>query len=198
MGFLWGGFSCCGAQALGCLDFSSCSLRAPACRLSSCGTQGLVAPWLWNLLEPGIEPIFLTLQGRFLTTGPPGKPKVKVLFGHVPMFLPEASGNNQSPCFQLLEAAVFLSSWPTSIFIASNSQPTLSHITSLTLILVFPSFTLKDPVIPLIPPGKFRLHSLFKVSWLANLISSATLILLCSVIATVSLVLGFRPLFSSI
>ena len=103
-----GDFSCCGAQALGCLGFSSCSLRAPACRFSSCGTMGLVAPWLWNLLEPGLKPVFLALQGRFLTTGPPGKPKVKVLFDHVPMFLPEASQSNQSLCLQLLEAAGIL------------------------------------------------------------------------------------------
>ena len=197
MGFLWGGFSC-GAQALGCLDFSSCSLRAPVCRLSSCGTQGLVAPWLWNLLEPGIEPIFLTLQGRFLTTGPPGKPKVKVLFGHVPMFLPEASGNNQSPCLQLLEAAG-IPQLVAHFHLHSQQQPANSfshHITDADSCLSL--FYVEDPVIPLIPPGKFRLHSLFKVSWLANLISSATLILLCSVIATVSQVLGFRPLFSSI
>ena len=29
---------------------------------------------MWDLPRPRIEPVFLTLQGRFLTIGPPGKP----------------------------------------------------------------------------------------------------------------------------
>ena len=34
----------------------------------------LIAPWhVWNLLEPGIEPVCPALTGGFLTTGPPGK-----------------------------------------------------------------------------------------------------------------------------
>ena len=47
-------------------------------RLSSCGT---CAQWLrsmWDLPRPGIEPVSLALQGGFLTTGPPGKPKRQV------------------------------------------------------------------------------------------------------------------------
>ena len=31
---------------------------------------------MWDLAGPGIEPVSLALQGRFLTTGPPGKPSV--------------------------------------------------------------------------------------------------------------------------
>ena len=33
------GFSCFGAQALGCPGFSSCSSRGPEHRLNSCGPQ---------------------------------------------------------------------------------------------------------------------------------------------------------------
>ena len=29
---------------------------------------------MWDLPRPGMEPVSLVLQGRFLTTGPPGKP----------------------------------------------------------------------------------------------------------------------------
>ena len=29
---------------------------------------------IWDLLRPGIEPVFPVLAGGFLTTGPPGKP----------------------------------------------------------------------------------------------------------------------------
>ena len=32
---------------------------------------------IWDLTQPGIKPVsLLPLQGRFLTTGPPGKPQV--------------------------------------------------------------------------------------------------------------------------
>ena len=37
--------------------------------------MGLVAPQHVDLPGPGIEPISLALQGGFLTTGPPGKPR---------------------------------------------------------------------------------------------------------------------------
>ena len=43
-GFNCGGFSCCRARTLGSAGFSSCGSWAPEHRLSSCGTQGLVAP----------------------------------------------------------------------------------------------------------------------------------------------------------
>ena len=45
---------------------------------SGCAGSGVVArgPWLphgmWNLPRPGIEPVFLALAGRFLSTGAPG------------------------------------------------------------------------------------------------------------------------------
>ena len=46
--------------------------------LSGCGAPWFSAwTWLhhsiWDLLGPGIEPMFPALAGGFLTTGPPGK-----------------------------------------------------------------------------------------------------------------------------
>ena len=60
-----------------------------ACRCSSCGTRasehvgpvvvvcGLSCPVACGILvpQPGIEPTSPALEGRFLTTGPPGKSK---------------------------------------------------------------------------------------------------------------------------
>ena len=57
------GFSCCRAWAVGIKGFSSC------------GSTG--AQWhhgMWDLPRPGIKPVSLVLQGKFLTTGPPEKP----------------------------------------------------------------------------------------------------------------------------
>ena len=34
---------------------------------------------MWDIPEPGIEPVFLALAGGFLTTGLPGKPQTQVL-----------------------------------------------------------------------------------------------------------------------
>ena len=56
-----GGFFSHGAWALGHVG----------CRLWWC--MRLVAPWIWSLPRPGIEPVFPTFAGRLLTTGPPGK-----------------------------------------------------------------------------------------------------------------------------
>ena len=95
-------FSSCGAWALECAGsvvverrLSICGLRAPECTgsvvvaygLSSCGVQALehtgsvvVAHGLsWPaaggilVLQKGIEPTSSASEGRFLTTGPPGK-----------------------------------------------------------------------------------------------------------------------------
>ena len=52
-----------------------CGAQASHCGgLSYCGARALELHGMWNLLEPGIEPVFPALQGRFLTTGPPEKP----------------------------------------------------------------------------------------------------------------------------
>ena len=49
------------AQARGCLDFSSCSVRASLPRS------------MWNIPGPGIEPVSPALADRLLITEPPGK-----------------------------------------------------------------------------------------------------------------------------
>ena len=52
------------------------SLRAlviAVCRLQWLWLGGLVAPSMWNLTRPGMEPVFPALAGRFLSTVPPGK-----------------------------------------------------------------------------------------------------------------------------
>ena len=75
-----GGFSCCGAQALGARAsavvarrLSSCGLRALERRLSSCGTWAQLLRSMWNPPGPGIKPVSPALAGGFLTTVPPGK-----------------------------------------------------------------------------------------------------------------------------
>ena len=80
----WGGFSCSEAQTLDTwaavivvCGLSSCDLRPPEHRLSSCGTRAYLLLGMWDLPGTGIEPISLALHGRFLTTGPPGKPHLQ-------------------------------------------------------------------------------------------------------------------------
>ena len=59
-----GGFSCCRALALGCMDFSNH------------GTQALLLWSMWNLLGLGMEPMSPALAGEFLSSGPPGKSRL--------------------------------------------------------------------------------------------------------------------------
>ena len=66
-----GDFSCCRAQALGCMGFSSCSSRALDTG-SVVVVYGLSFPVACGILpDQGLN--VPTLAGRFLTTGPPGK-----------------------------------------------------------------------------------------------------------------------------
>ena len=76
-----GGFSCCGAPALGVWasvvvahGLSSCGLRALERRLSSCAAGAYLLHGMWDLPGPGLEPVSPALAGGFLTTAPPGKP----------------------------------------------------------------------------------------------------------------------------
>ena len=80
----WDGFSCCEAQALdtrasviAVCGLSSCDLRDLEHRLDSCGTQAYLLLGMWDLPGTGIEPESLALRGRFLITGPPGKPHLQ-------------------------------------------------------------------------------------------------------------------------
>ena len=75
-----GGFSCCGAWALGAQasaavaqGLSSCGSQALEHRLSSCGARAQLLHGMWDLPRPGTEPVSPALAGRFLTTVPPRK-----------------------------------------------------------------------------------------------------------------------------
>ena len=75
-----GGFSCCGARALGAWasvvvarGLSSCDSQALERRLSSCGTRAQLLRGMWDPPRPGIEPASPALAGGFLTTVPPVK-----------------------------------------------------------------------------------------------------------------------------
>ena len=81
-----GGFSCCGAQALGAWasavvarGLSSCGSRALECRLSSCGTWASLLRSMWDLPGPGLKPVSPALAGGLLTTAPPGKSSAGIL-----------------------------------------------------------------------------------------------------------------------
>ena len=54
--------------------FSSCGSWALECRLTSCGALAQLLRSMWDLPEPGLEPVSPALAGGFLTTVPPGKP----------------------------------------------------------------------------------------------------------------------------
>ena len=65
-----GGFSCCGAWALGMW-----ASVVVAHGLSSCGSRAYLLCGMWDLPRPGLEPVSPALAGGFLVTVPPGKPK---------------------------------------------------------------------------------------------------------------------------
>ena len=75
-----GGFTCCGARALGAQasvavarGISSCGSWALECRLSSCDARAQLLCGMWDLPGPGLEPVSPASAGRFLTTVPPEK-----------------------------------------------------------------------------------------------------------------------------
>ena len=57
-----GGSSCCGAQTVGSVGFSSCCSQAAKPRLSSCEAQAGLLLGMWNLPQPGMEPMSLHWQ----------------------------------------------------------------------------------------------------------------------------------------
>ena len=67
------GLSSCSAQALGCVGLGSCGSRALEHRLSSWGAQAQLLHSMWDLPGPGREPVSPALAGGFLATAPPGK-----------------------------------------------------------------------------------------------------------------------------
>ena len=76
-----GGVSCCGAQLWGArvslvvaCGLGSYDFQALDHRLSSCGARALLLHSMWDLPDPGIEPLSRASAGGFFTTEPPGKP----------------------------------------------------------------------------------------------------------------------------
>ena len=63
-----GGFSRCGARALGAR-----ASVVVARGLSSCGARAQLLCGMWDLPGPGLEPVSPALAGGCLTTAPPGK-----------------------------------------------------------------------------------------------------------------------------
>ena len=57
------------------MGFSSCGTQAVEGRLRSCGTWAYLPHGTWNLPRAGIKPVSPALEGRFLSTVPPGKPQ---------------------------------------------------------------------------------------------------------------------------
>ena len=71
-----GGFSCCGAQALG-----AWASRVVARGLSNCGTRAQLLHGMWHLPGPGLEPMSPALAGGFLITALRGKPSIHIFKG---------------------------------------------------------------------------------------------------------------------
>ena len=89
-----GGFSCCGAWALGAQasvvvarGLSSCGSRALERRLSSCSAWAQVLHGMWDLPGPGFKPMSPALAGGFSTTAPPGKPQETCFYFRFLIFL---------------------------------------------------------------------------------------------------------------
>ena len=70
---LCSGFSCCRAQALGCVGFSSWGSQALKHRLKSYCMWASLLHGIRGLPRSGIEPVSPALAGGFFTTESPGK-----------------------------------------------------------------------------------------------------------------------------
>ena len=68
----WGGFPYCKAQTLAFTGFRSCGCRGLEHRLR--GTWAELPRGMWDLSEPGLEPMSLALAHGFFTMEPLGKP----------------------------------------------------------------------------------------------------------------------------
>ena len=55
-------------------ELSGCSSQTLEHRHNGCGSQALLLHDMWDLPGPGIKPLSPALEGRFLTTEPPGEP----------------------------------------------------------------------------------------------------------------------------
>jgi len=64
---------CRGAQASHCVGFSCGAQALGHMGFSGCGAGTLLVHSVWDLLRPGMEPMFPALAGRFLSSLPLGK-----------------------------------------------------------------------------------------------------------------------------
>ena len=90
------GLSCCGAQALGHVGFSSYSSQAPEHKLNCCDTWAMLLCGTWDLRRPGGQTGISCTGGGFFTTEPPGKPRCRILWLHR---LNRQNAGTQSICF---------------------------------------------------------------------------------------------------
>ena len=67
------GLLCRGAQASHCVGFSCGAQALGRVGFSGCGAGTLLIHSMWDLLRPGMEPMFPALTGRFLSSLPLGK-----------------------------------------------------------------------------------------------------------------------------
>ena len=49
-------------------------------RLSNCDSRAQLLRGMWDIPGPGLKPVSPALAGGFLTTAPPGKPKIRIPF----------------------------------------------------------------------------------------------------------------------
>ena len=92
-----GGFSCCGARALGAWasvvvarGLSSCGSRVLECMLSSCGTWAQLLCDMWDLPGQGLEPVASALAGGFSTAT---REAPLLLFLKVQLIVPKLNGS---------------------------------------------------------------------------------------------------------
>ena len=76
--------------------FSSCGSQALEHEFNSCATWAQLRCSMWGLPGLGMEPVSPALAGRFLITGPPGKPTTAVNFPQLRL-LPLAGARETGP-----------------------------------------------------------------------------------------------------
>ena len=65
------------ASVIAARELSSCSSQAQEHRFSGCGTQAYLPCSMWDLPDPGIEPMSPALAGGYLMTEPARKPPIR-------------------------------------------------------------------------------------------------------------------------
>ena len=132
--FYCGDFSHCGAQALGHTGFRSCARG-----LNSCGSRALIAPCVWNLPRPGIDPVSPALDAGSLPLAPPvmGFPggsdgKESVCNAGDPRLIPGSGispgeGNGNSLQYSCLDNPMDREAWQAPVHRVTKSWTQLSN-----------------------------------------------------------------------